>query len=115
MEQGASQTVSLKLRLRNFQSAFSSSSTQRNTFQEKDTEITVLYSNAVQSDIPVCKQHLTGTSYLHLHHAYPEEVKKKIFPKYYYIYVTGTASNPVAGIIISYKRQQKQHDTIHNN
>lgn len=107
MEQSASQTVSRILRLRNFQSAFSSSPTKRNTFQEKDTEITVLYSNAVQSDIPVCKQHLTGTTYIHLHRTYPEEVKKQVFPKYYYIYVTFTASNPVAGIIMSYKRHQK--------
>ena len=69
-----------------------SSSTKRITFQERDTEITVLYSNAVPSDIAVCKQHFTGTSYLRLHHTYPE-VKKQFFPKYNmirYIILYGT-------------------------
>jgi hypothetical protein len=60
MEQNASQTVSLKMRLRNVQSAFNSPSTKRITFQEKDTEITVFYNNAVQSGI----QHYTGASYI---------------------------------------------------
>jgi hypothetical protein len=73
----------VKLCLRNFQSILNSSSTKRITFQEKDTEITVLYSNAVQSDIPLCKQHFTRTSYLHLHHTCPE-VKKQIFQNMIY-------------------------------
>jgi hypothetical protein len=74
-----------------------------------------MYSNVVQSDIPVCKEHFTGISYLHLHHTYPEEVKKADFSEILLHNVTYTASNQVAGIIISYKRQQKQHNTIHSN
>jgi hypothetical protein len=113
IEQSASLNVILKLRLRMFQSAFNSASTKRVTFQEKDTEITVLYNSVVQSDIHYkCKQHLTGTSYFHFQHTYPEEVKNKIFPKYYYICHTHDVKSGSWDYFIEFKRQQKtaQHD-----